>query len=174
MAAYELQLMSVGKVSREFLKEFEEPLLSVLGVGSFVSKQQLDVPAFSFNKERNQYNTTSIMRRVASLREPRAIYVIGVTDVDLFQPESNFVYGESDRENKSGVLSLFRLKSELGESWKRRTFVEALHLTAHLIGLSICEDARCVMFLATTITDAERRQLHLCSNCKNEWARLRT
>ena len=55
----------------------------------------------------------------------------------------------------------------------RRTFVEAVHQAGHLVGLSYCEDARCAMFLATTITDAERRQLHLCNNCRNELAKIR-
>jgi predicted Zn-dependent protease len=29
------------------------------------------------------------------------------------------------------------------------------------------------MYLATTITDADRRQLHLCNNCRNELQKLR-
>jgi archaemetzincin len=172
MAAPELQLTAVGNVSREFLHEFEEPLRSVLGVEAFISRTQMEVPVFAFNKERKQYNTTSILRRVVTMKEPRASYIIGVTDVDLFQPETNFVYGESDRETRVGLFSLFRLKGD-GDSWKRRTYIQALHLMAHLLGLSICEDARCAMYLATTITDAERRQMQLCSNCKNELVRVR-
>ncbi len=168
----ELQLVSVGDVTVQFLKELEEPIAQVLGVTAAPGKGSLAAPTFAFNKDRQQYHTTAIMRRLLTVKEPAFPLVLGVTDVDLFQPDSNFVYGEADRESKVAVVSVSRLRGE-GESWKRRAFVEVVHQAGHLIGLSYCEDARCTMYLATTITDADRRQLHLCNNCRNELQKLR-
>jgi len=79
-----------------------------------------------FNKDRNQYHTTAIMRRLLTLKDMGTPLIIGVADVDLFVPDSPFVYGEADRESHAAVMSLWRLKGE-GEAWKRRTFVEAVH-----------------------------------------------
>jgi archaemetzincin len=172
MAVKELQLVPIGPVTAGFLKELETPVAQVLGVQAYVGKAVLAEPAFAFNKDRNQYHTTAIMRRILTLKEPGTPLIVGVADVDLFVPDSPFVYGEADRESHAAVMSLHRLKGE-GEAWKRRTFVEAVHQAGHLIGLSFCEDARCAMYLATTITDAERRQLHLCNNCRNELAKIR-
>ena len=172
MAVKELQLVPIGPVSPVLLREFEAPLEQVLGVSAFVGKTALAQPAFAFNKDRNQYHTTAIMRRLLPMKEHGAPFILGVADVDLFVPDSPFVYGEADREAHGAVMSVWRLKGE-GDAWKRRTFVEAVHQAGHLIGLSFCEDARCAMFLATTITDAERRQLHLCNNCRNELAKIR-
>ena len=172
MAVKELQLVPVGPVQGVFLKELEAPIAQVLGVGAYLGKAALGQPSFAFNKDRNQYHTTAIMRRILTLKDPGTPRIIGVADVDLFVPDSPFVYGEADRESHAAVMSLWRLKGE-GEAWKRRAFVEAVHQAGHLIGLSYCEDARCAMFLATTITDAERRQLQLCNNCRNELTKLR-
>ena len=172
MAVKELQLVPVGPVQGVFLKELEAPISQVLSVSAYVGKALLAQPTFAFNKDRNQYHTTAIMRRLLTLKDMGTPLIIGVADVDLFVPDSPFVYGEADRESHAAVMSLCRLKGE-GEAWKRRTFVEAVHQAGHLVGLSYCEDARCAMYLATTITDAERRQLHLCNNCRNELAKIR-
>ena len=168
----ELQLIAVGDITVQFLKELETPIQQVLGVAAFPGKGLMAKPTFAFNKDRDQYHTTAIMRRLLTLKDLGTPLIIGVADVDLFVPDSPFVYGEADRESHAAVMSLWRLKGE-GEAWKRRTFVEAVHQAGHLVGLSYCEDARCAMYLATTITDAERRQLHLCNNCRNELAKIR-
>ena len=172
MAVNELQLVPVGPVQGVFLKELEAPIAQVLGVTAYVGKALLAQPAFAFNKDRNQYHTTAIMRRLLTIKDVGTPLIIGIAEVDLFVPDSPFVYGEADRESHAAVMSLWRLRAE-GEAWKRRTFVEAVHQAGHLVGLSYCEDARCAMYLATTITDAERRQLHLCNNCRNELAKIR-
>jgi archaemetzincin len=172
MAVKELQLVPVGPVQGVFLKELEAPIAQVLGVAAYVGKPLLAQPGFAFNKDRNQYHTTAIMRRLLTIKDPGTPFIIGIADVDLFVPDSPFVYGEADRESHAAVMSLWRLKGD-GDAWKRRTFVEAVHQAGHLVGLSFCEDARCAMYLATTITDAERRQLHLCNNCRNELVKIR-
>ncbi len=172
MAVKELQLIPVGPVAVSFLRELEAPIAQVLGVTAYVGKAVLAQPTFAFNKDRSQYHTTAIMRRVLTLRDLGTPFILGVADVDLFVPDTSFVYGEADRESHVAITSLWRLKGE-GDAWKRRTFVEVVHQAGHLVGLSFCEDARCTMFAATTITDAERRQLHLCNNCRNELVKLR-
>jgi archaemetzincin len=172
MAVRELQLVTVGEVPAAFLRELEAPIAQVLGVGGYLGKASLPAPAFAFNKDRNQYHTTSIIRRLLTLKDMGTPLILGVSDVDLFVPDTSFVYGEADRESHGAVMSIWRLRGE-GEAWKRRAYVEAVHQAGHLVGLSYCEDARCAMYQATTITDAERRQLHLCNNCRNELVKLR-
>ena len=172
MSSKELQLVGVGSVTGAFLKELEAPIAAVLSVGAFVGKTAMPGPAYAFNKDRSQYHSAAIMRRVLTVREIGSPLVMGITDVDLFMPDTPFVFGDADRDSHVAVFSLNRLKGE-GEAWKRRTFVEAVHQAGHLVGLSYCEDVRCAMYQATSITDADRRQLHLCNNCRNELVKLR-
>jgi len=168
-----LLLVPLGSPTPVLLREVEGPLSLQLGLGSVVSKLSLPAPAYAFNKDRGQYHCNAIMRRLVGLLEPGQSMVLGVTDVDLFVPDSPYVLGEADRESKSAVLSLARLRQGAdGEQARRRLQVEAVHQAGHLMGLSYCEDARCVMFFAQTPQDCDRKQLSLCNNCRNELNKL--
>ncbi len=165
--------MSIGNPPLSLLKELEEPLAQQLGATAVQAKVQLPTPAYAFNKDRQQYHSNAIMRRLVTLLEAGNRYVLGVTDVDLFVPDSPFIFGEADRESKSAVVSIFRLRQGADhETLKRRTQVESVHQAGHLLGLSYCEDARCVMFLATSVGDCDRKSVQLCNVCRNELAKL--
>ena len=172
MAGKEMQLVAVGGITPAMLKDIEEPIAALLSVTVFAGKSALPKPQYAFNKDRNQFHSNAIMRRLLTVKEPGAQMVLGIADVDLFVPDSQFVYGEADRESHSGVLSTFRLKTET-DHLKRRMQIEGVHQAGHLVGLSYCEDVRCTMFFATSITDCDRRNLGLCNNCRNELNKLR-
>jgi archaemetzincin len=168
-----LQLVSVGPTPLGLLKEMEEPLRTQLGILVVQSKAQLQTPTYAFNKDRNQYHCNAIMRRLGTLLEAGQQFVMGVVDVDLFVPDSPFVFGEADRESKIGIVSIARLRQGTdGDGVKRRAQVEAVHQAGHLVGLSYCDDPRCVMFLATNPSDCDRKNVSLCNVCRNELAKL--
>ena len=173
MQAKRLQLVSIGSPPLSLLKELEEPLATQLGVTAAPSKVQLPAPAYAFNKDRQQYHSNAIMRRLVTVLEPGSRFVLGVADVDLFVPDSPFIFGEADRESKSAVVSIFRLRQGADlDTLRRRTQVEAVHQAGHLLGLSYCDDARCVMFLATSVGDCDRKSAQLCNVCRNELVKL--
>ncbi len=172
MSVKELQLVPVGQVSILTLHEFEAPILQILGVESYVGKAALGSPTFAFNKDRGQYHSTAVLRRQLAVKDAGALKILGVTDVDLFVPDTTFVFGESDRESHAGVVSIARLRGDT-EIARRRVVTEVLHQTGHLIGLSYCEDSRCVMANAQSLSEAERRLPQLCNNCRNELTRVR-
>lgn len=168
-----LLLVAVGSVPPSLVKDLEEPLSTHLGLSVVGSKVALQRPDYAFNKDRAQYHCNAIMRRLASLMEPSHNLVLGVTDVDLFVPDSAFVLGEADRESRSAVVSLSRLRPGAhGEQLRRRAQVEAIHQAGHLLGLSFCEDSRCVMYFAQSAQDCDRKQMGLCNPCRNELAKI--
>ena len=125
------------------------------------------------NKDRNQYHSTAILRRLSQLRSgPADVPVLGVTDVDLFVPDAPFVFGEADRAVRSAVVSLARLSHGPDgapaepERLRRRAQVEAVHELGHLLGLSHCQDARCAMFLSHRPSDSDRKGPGLCATCR--------
>ena len=172
MPARELQLVAVGSIPSTVMTDIADSIQTILGVGAWPGKQALPKPQYAFNKERGQYHCNAIMRRLLTVREAGATLLLGVCDVDLFVPDSPFVYGEADRESKTGIFSATRLKTE-GEVFKKRVQAQGAHEAGHLIGLSYCEDVRCLMFFATSLADCDRRQLQLCNNCRNELHKLR-
>lgn len=168
-----LLLVSLGSLPPVLLREVEGPISLQLGLSTVVSKTALPTPTYAFNKDRSQYHCNAIMRRLVALLEPGQSMVLGVTDVDLFVPDTPFVLGEADREAKSAVMSLARLRQGVdGDQLRRRLQVEAVHQAGHLLGLSYCEDARCVMFFAQAPQDCDRKQMSLCNNCRNELNKL--
>jgi archaemetzincin len=110
------------------------------------------------------------MRRLVPLLEP-AFSILAVTDVDIFVPDAPFVFGEADRESRCSLLSLNRLRVD-PDHFRRRVNVEVVHHAGHLVGLSFCEDTRCVMYLAQTLQDVDKKQPSLCHVCRNELVKL--
>jgi len=167
-----MRVVSVGTPPLSALKAFGEVLAAQVAVTALLSKAQLPSPSYAFNKDRNQYHCTPILRRLQLLIDD-STFVLGVADVDLFIPDSPFVFGEADREARAAVISVFRLgQNAPPETLERRLSGEALHQTGHLLGLSNCEDLRCAMYLATSVAECDRRSLALCNACRNELAKL--
>jgi archaemetzincin len=167
-----LLLVSVGNPPPGLLKDVEEPLRALLAISCQHGAKPLTNPAYAFNKDRQQYHANAIMRRIAPLLEPGHRFAMGVADVDLFVPDSPFVFGEADREARVAVVSVFRLKGADAETVRRRVQVEALHQAGHLLGLSYCEDPRCVMSLAQSPADVDRKGMTVCNLCRNELHKL--
>ena len=167
-----LQAVAIGNAPLTLLRELEAPLSAQLGLTVGYGKPGLTSPAYAFNKDRNQYHSNAIMRRLVPL-VGREGTVLGVTDVDLFIPDSPFVFGEADRESRVAILSVARLRQGADEAtFRRRVQIQGLHQAGHLVGLSYCEDARCAMFAATSLADVDRQQPSLCHICRNELAKL--
>ncbi len=168
-----LQLVIIGNPPPGLMKELEEPILSTMGLPSVQGKVQLQTPTYAFNKDRNQYHSNAIMRRLVPLLTSSLHLGLGVTDVDLFVPDAPFIFGEADRESRTAIMSIARLRpGATPEMLRRRAQGEAVHQAGHLVGLSYCEDARCVMFLAQAPIDMDRRGLTLCNACRNELIKL--
>lgn len=168
-----LQLVAIGIIPQATLKDLEDPITQQLGLSVVAGKKPLQAPAYAYNKDRGQYHSNAIMRRLTPLIEPAQSFALGVCDVDLFVPDSQFVFGEADRESKVAVLSVNRLKQGAEpDVARRRIQVEGVHQAGHLVGLSYCEDARCVMFLAQTPQECDRKGPALCNLCRNELAKL--
>ncbi len=167
-----LQLVSVGSPPASVLKAFDEALAAQVAITIADGTAQLPAPGYAFNKDRNQYHCSAILRRLVPLIGDRD-FALGVTDVDLFVPDSAFVFGESDREAKAAVISVFRLAQGADqEHLNRRAAVEGLHQAGHLLGLSNCEDLRCAMFVAESLAECDRRAPALCNVCRNELAKI--
>ncbi|MGO9829341.1 MAG: non-proteolytic archaemetzincin-like protein [Myxococcaceae bacterium] len=172
MSSRVMQLAAIGNAPPSLLRELEAPLSAQLGVTPLYTRVSLAAPSYAFNKDRNQYHSNAIMRRLVPLLEAGQT-ILGLVDVDLFVPDSGFVFGEADRESRAAVLSIARLRQGADETLlRRRVQVEGLHQAGHLVGLSYCEDARCAMFLATTLADVDRKQTALCHICRNELVKL--
>jgi archaemetzincin len=164
-------LAAVGALPQGLIAEVGRALQEVFGAAASPIPAQVR-PDFAFNKDRRQYHSTAVLRRLDATR-PRgdAAPVLGVVDLDLFVPDQPFVFCESDRDAGSAIVSIFRLKGNDGhpvppDRVAHRVRAEAIHAFGHLLGLSHCNDARCAMYLSHTPADSDRKGDGLCGNCR--------
>jgi archaemetzincin len=158
-------LVGLGAVTPRLLAEAGQAVKDALGIAPRAGPS-LDRPEYAFNKERGQYHTPAILRRLASLGGADRAPVVGVASVDLFLPDARFVIGDADRDAGAAVYSMFRLGSPDAALVSRRAQVEAVHATGHLIGLAHCTDYRCAMFLSEDASDSDRKGPGLCASCR--------
>ncbi len=165
-------LVPLGPLPRGLLDDVARELQAVYGPAAALGPPQ-QRPAYAFNKDRDQYHSTAILRRLALSRGPgETVPVLGLTDVDLFIPDLPFVFGEADRDAMSAVVSVARLqhgpegRPVEPERLRRRAQVEAVHELGHLLGLSHCLDSRCAMYLSHKPSDSDRKGPGVCAACK--------
>ncbi len=164
-------LVALGPVQRPLVDGVGAAVTAAYGAPVAVGAGQ-QRPSFAFNKDRNQYHSAAVLRRLAATRGPRPDPVLGVTSVDLFVPDASFVFGEADRDAGTAVISVLRLghgpdgRPADPERVKRRAVAEAVHEIGHLLGLSHCPDSRCAMFLSHKPSDSDRKGPGLCGSCR--------
>lgn len=104
--------------------------------------------------------------------------VVGLTGRDLASSELKHVFGYACPERRAAIVSVFSLVD--GTTVRRggrrllvaRTTKEILHEAGHLMGLTHCEHAGCVMQYSQTLHDIDIKQCRYCSDCLRELSRL--
>ena len=103
-------LITVGRIDRQVMERLKNDLHAALNREVSLGKEMPE-PDYALNVKRNQYLSTTIVRRMRK-EKAYAEYekILGVVGHDLYVPELNFVFGEAGR--KAAVISLTRLRQE--------------------------------------------------------------
>jgi archaemetzincin len=169
-APLKIKLVSVGSLPPPLLNFLQEGLAreldAVVQVGG-----NLPLPA-ARSEGRRQYPGEPSLTALAAARGPADELVLGVTNVDLFVPDLNFVFGLADPRSRVAVISLARLYPEFygqprdPQLFKERAVKEALHEIGHIMGLVHCPDPTCVMFFSNSLADTDRKGPGFCARCQ--------
>jgi len=158
----------------EILYKMKEDLMKTfLGTTCLVAGEVMPVPKIAFSQQRKQYYSTVLLREIYNYSENWVWdRVLGVTEVDLYVPQLNFVFGEAALNGRVALISLYRLRPEFyGEHSNKpvfyeRSLKEAIHEIGHTLGLKHCDDENCVMFFSNSIIDTDRKKASFCKKCE--------
>lgn len=113
-------------------------------------------------------------------RTPEAVapdVTIFVTDVDLYKPQTDGVFGDVDAVRHAAVLSVRRLreafyKRKADPARQRARLVKlSLYALGRARGLPDCRDGGCALSTTTALTDIDMKPEKFCASC---WRRLTT
>lgn len=154
-----ISLIPVGNIQKELLEPLKDYLES-LGF-SITIAEPLPLPGKAYDKKRNQY----LVRPFIELAHTLKGYNLLITDVDLYTPGLNFIFGYGPGPN--AIISIARLKGNL---LKERMIKEAVHELGHVFLLTHCDDLRCVMHFSNTLADTDYKNKEFCVKCQKLWS----
>jgi len=152
------------------LRKLRDHLRDYLSLPVRVTRN-MPVPEGSYERNRNQYNSTRILREILTETPADAIKIDGIIDTDLCIPILTFVFGEAQLGGMASIVSIARLRQEFhGLSPNEgilfeRLVKEALHELGHNFGLIHCNDRECIMYLSNTVRDVDRKKTTYCGSC---------
>lgn len=165
-----LYIRPVGAMDEALIREIHADLAASLGLPVKVLRP-LPIPEGSYERSRNQYHSTRILREMLKEIPEDAGKILGLIDKDLCIPILTFVFGEAQLGGTASIVSLARLRQEFhglppdGRILHERLLKECLHEVGHTYGLIHCPDRECAMSLSNTVVDVDRKKAAYCMTC---------
>jgi archaemetzincin len=167
-----IYLVPLGEVGDDYLRILAENIEEQFGLPVTITPN-LAPPLYALDPVRQQYNSNMILKRLLEESSPDAIKILGITDVDLFNPIFSFVFGEAQFKGKCAVISSYRLRGNPDHVLPpgcppllNRLEKEAIHELGHTFGLRHCSDPDCVMKYSVGLACADRKFSFFCPTCR--------
>ena len=135
-------------------------------------EEPLVPPESAYDASRRQYRSDVILGYLNLLAPDKFEKVIGITELDLFTPGLNFVFGQAILNGRQAVVSVARLRPEFyGQPPDPALLVERIqkevtHELGHLYGLEHCDNRKCVMSFSNSIVEVDMKRQDFCARCQ--------
>jgi len=170
-----INIIKIGEIPNKLLQDLIPRLLKRYGtlVEGCQIGASLELPTAAYDPHRMQYRAEIVLERVLH-RMGGEDKVLALTDVDLYVPRLNFVFGQAQCPGTVALISLRRLDPTLYggppdyELLLRRATKETIHELGHTFGLNHCSSPRCVMTFSNSIFEVDEKKAEFCERCLNK------
>ena len=123
-------------------------------------------PIEGYSTKRQQYLGKAFLDDVRPLGYARAI---ALTDLDLYEPDLNFIFGLAETCGKVCVVSTAKLRHPNKKIFHERVRKEVVHELGHTLGLFHCKSSGCVMRFSNNLADVDSKGQWFCGRCARKW-----
>lgn len=156
-----------NRISKRIIKALIEDLKKRSFIADLYS--ELPVPEIAYDPLRDQYDgeyfLDQLIKNFKNKIDDEDI-VLGITAVDLWAWNLNFVFGLATVNGSYALISIARLYSKDSKLFQTRILKEAIHEIGHTRGLHHCNNRSCVMKLSNTLQDTDMKGSDYCKKCK--------
>jgi len=164
-----ITLKPLGNIPDAILEELKDRVRGVFHCPVELKAGFHDL-AQAYNPERKQYFSSILLTSLSKTEGEER--VVGITDVDLYVPRLNFVFGEANTGTGIAIVSLCRLRQEYygldpdEALFLERATKEIVHELGHTFGLEHCPNNKCVMHFSNSLADTDLKGVCFCSSCR--------
>jgi len=167
-----IEIFTIGEISPQLLSDLASKLAEIYSplIECCVIGAALELPPAAYNPHRKQYRSDIILDRVLH-RITGENKVLAITDVDLYIPTLNFVFGQAQYPGRIALISICRLdpkfygRTSSYEILLERATKEATHELGHTFGLGHCPNPSCVMSFSNSILEVDEKSSTFCDVC---------
>jgi archaemetzincin len=164
-----ITLKPLGNIADEIMGELKDRVASIFHCPIEIEAGINDLSQ-AYNSERKQYFSSELLASLKKTEQDER--VVGITDVDLYVPRLNFVFGEADIASGTAIVSLCRLRQEYyglvadENLFLERATKEIVHELGHTFGLGHCPNNQCVMHFSNSLADTDLKEAYFCNMCR--------